>query len=53
MPSKSPKQHRFMEAAAHNPKFAKQAGIPVSVAKEFVKADTKKGQTHKGSGRKR
>jgi len=24
-----------MDAAAHNPAFAKQAGIPVSVAKEF------------------
>lgn len=42
MPSKSAKQHRFMEAAAHNPKFAKKAGIPVSVAKEFVAADAGK-----------
>jgi hypothetical protein len=41
MPSKSAKQHRFMEAAAHNPAFAKNAGIPVSVAKEFVSADNK------------
>ena len=24
MPSKSPQQHRFMEAAAHNPEFAKK-----------------------------
>lgn len=39
MPSKSAKQHRFMEAAAHNPKFAKKAGIPGKVAKEFVAAD--------------
>lgn len=39
MPSKSKKQHRFMEAAAHNPTFAKKAGIPQRVAKEFVKAD--------------
>ena len=36
MPSKSPQQHRFMEAAAHNPEFAKRAGIPQNVAKEFV-----------------
>ena len=36
MPSKSPQQHRFMEAAAHNPEFAKKAGIPQNVAKEFV-----------------
>ena len=33
MPSKSAKQHRFMEAAAHNPAFAKKAGIPQKVAK--------------------
>ena len=38
MPSKSPQQHRFMEAAAHNPEFAKKAGIPQKVAKEFVAA---------------
>lgn len=42
MPSKSPKQHRFMETAAHNPQFAKKAGIPVSVAKEFVDSDKRK-----------
>ena len=28
-----------MAAAAHNPEFAKKAGIPVSVAKEFNQAD--------------
>ena len=39
MPSKSAKQHRFMEAAAHNPAFAKRAGIPQGVAREFVSAD--------------
>lgn len=39
MPSQSPAQHRFMEAAAHDPKFAKKADIPQSVAKEFVLAD--------------
>jgi len=38
MPAKSEKQKQFMDAAAHNPKFAKQAGIPVSVAKEFSEA---------------
>lgn len=42
MPSKSKAQHRFMEAAAHNPKFARKAGIPVKVAKEFVAADKAK-----------
>jgi hypothetical protein len=30
-----------MDAAAHNPQFAKAAGVPVSVAKEF--SDTSKG----------
>jgi hypothetical protein len=42
MPSKSKKQAAFMRAAAHNPEFAKQAKIPVSVAKEFVRADRRK-----------
>jgi hypothetical protein len=31
-----------MAAAAHNPAFAKKVGIPVAVAKEFNRADTKK-----------
>jgi len=35
VPSVSAKQKRFMDAAAHNPQFAKAAGVPVSVAKEF------------------
>jgi len=35
MPATSEKQKRFMDAAAHNPKFAKAVGIPTSVAKEF------------------
>ena len=39
MPSISDKQRRFMAAAAHDPKFAKRAGIPQSVAKEFNQAD--------------
>lgn len=42
MPSKSPAQRRFMAAAAHNPQFAKKAGIPQSVAKEFNEADQRK-----------
>lgn len=44
MPSKSARQHRLMEAAAHNAKFAKKVGVPVAVAKEFVAADKKKAQ---------
>lgn len=43
MPSKSAKQRRTMAAAAHSPEFAKKVGIPQSVAKEFNKADQKKG----------
>lgn len=39
MPSKSAKQKRFMAAAAHNPLFAKKAGIDQDVAKEFNRAD--------------
>ena len=35
MPATSNKQKQFMDAAAHNPQFAKAAGVPVSVAKEF------------------
>jgi len=39
MPSTSKKQHNFMEAVAHNPAFAKKAGVPMSVGKDFSKAD--------------
>jgi len=35
MPATSLKQKKFMDAAAHNPSFAQQAGIPQSVAKDF------------------
>jgi len=42
MPSKSAKQHRFMEAVAHNPSFAKKAGVPTSVGKHFHEADKMK-----------
>ena len=38
MPATSDKQKKFMDAAAHNPAFAKEAGIPVGVAQEFSKA---------------
>ena len=48
MPSVSKKQRNFMAAAAHNPEFAKKAGIPVSVAKEFNAAD--KGKKFKSGG---
>jgi hypothetical protein len=39
MPSKSKAQHNFMAAIAHSPSFAKKAGVPMSVGKEFVNAD--------------
>ena len=39
MPSVSKKQHNFMEAVAHNPSFAKKAGVPQSVGKDFSEAD--------------
>jgi hypothetical protein len=42
MPSKSPSQHRLMEAVAHNPAFAKKVGISQKVGKEFAKADEAK-----------
>ena len=48
MPSHSAKQHKFMEAVAHNPSFAKKAGVPQSVGKEFAKAD--KGKTFSRGG---
>jgi len=48
VPSHSAKQHRFMEAVAHNPSFAKKAGVPQSVGKEFAKAD--KGKTFSRGG---
>lgn len=39
MPSTSKKQHNFMAAVANNPSFAKKAGVPQSVGKEFSNAD--------------
>ena len=48
MPSHSAKQHKFMEAVAHNPSFAKKAGVPQSVGKDFSNAD--KGKTFKRGG---
>jgi hypothetical protein len=48
MPSTSKKQANLMAAVAHNPAFAKKVGIPVSVGKEFNKAD--KGRKFKEGG---
>lgn len=47
MPSKTPKQKRFMAAAAHNPEFARKAGISQKVAKEFNQADAAKSKRKK------
>ena len=47
MPSKSAKQHRFMEAVAHNPDFAREAGMPQSVGKDFAAADEAKSRASK------
>jgi hypothetical protein len=44
VPSTSEKQRRFMAAAAHSAKFAKEAGIKQSVAQEFNRADQAKGR---------
>ena len=38
MPVVSKKQEKFMQAVAHNPKFAKAVGVPQSVGKEFTKS---------------
>ena len=47
MPSTSKKQHNFMEAVANNAAFAKKAGVPQSVGKDFAEAD--KGKKFGGS----
>ena len=48
MPSTSKKQHNFMAAVANNPAFAKKAGVPASVGKDFINAD--KGRKFKEGG---
>ena len=48
MPSKTLKQHKFMEAIAHSSKFAKKVGVPQSVGKDFAAAD--KGRKFKEGG---
>ena len=47
MPSTSKRQRKFMAAAANNPGFAKKAGIPQSVAKDYNQADKKKKKANK------
>jgi len=43
VPSTSKAQARLMAAAAHSRAFAKKAGVPQSVAREFNKADARSG----------
>jgi len=49
MPATSEKQKKFMDAVAHNKGFAKKAGVPQSVGKDFSEAS--KGMKF-GSGNK-
>ena len=39
MPSVSRKQHNFMQAIAHSPEFAKEAGVSQGVGQDFTNAD--------------
>ena len=39
MPAKSAKQEKFMRAVAHSPSFSKKVGVPMSVGREFTKAE--------------
>ena len=49
MPATSKKQKTFMDAVAHNPAFAKKAGVPQAVGKDFSEA-SKGMKLGKGSG---
>lgn len=53
MPPKSEKQRRFMAAVANNPEFAKKAGVPQSVGKEFTMKKYAKGGAPMSSMRPR
>ena len=56
MPVKSKAQHGLMRAASRDPEVAKRAGVPQSVAKEFIQSTHGKNlkdlPEHKGSGKK-
>lgn len=41
-----------MAMLANNPKMAKEAKVPMKVAKDFVKADQKSGMLKKAMGKK-
>lgn len=48
MPPVSKKQKRLMDAAAHNPAFAKKVGIPMSVAEDY--SESGKGKKFRKGG---
>lgn len=47
MPSVSDKQAKFMQAIAHSRGFAKKAGVPQEVGKDFAAADKKKSKSER------
>jgi DNA-binding cell septation regulator SpoVG len=49
VPSKSKKQHDFMQAVAHSLSFARKARVPQSVGREYVEADKRKAGKSKTS----
>jgi hypothetical protein len=48
MPAVTKKQKKLMDAAAHNPAFAKKVGIPMSVAKDY--SESSKGMKFRKGG---
>lgn len=52
MPSTSARQAKLMAAAAHNKGFAKKAGVPQKVAREFNNADKRTGILRKKGAKK-
>ena len=50
MPATSEKQKRFMDAAAHNPSFAKKVGVPQSVAGADLERGCKGVEQPRGDG---
>lgn len=49
MPIRSKAQERLMQAVAHNPAFAKKAGISKKVADKFVGPKAHKSKPAKGT----
>ena len=53
MPSKSKKQHNFMQAVAHSLSFAKKVGVPQSVGREYAREDKEDKDEKHGKGHER